>query len=242
MKDSLAEGSELQFKTNSRVFKDSTDELIYIHIGKCGGISLWRAMKKSPIIKQNFVTAHKVHIKKPPVLTRARYLVVIRNPINRAISAFNWRFKLVVEEQRDHHRFKGEWEILKKYETLNNLAEALYIDNILDSNVANEFQKIHHLKENIAFYLSDLLENITEEQVLCVLSTETLDDDVYKNLAITKVGRVHENAKFTDENKRKLSDKAYENLRKYLLDDYQCIEKLLALKNTTSCDPSLLLR
>ena len=235
----------------NQAFKDTADELVYIHIGRCGGSSLWRAITDSPVVKGRFEKVHKVHIRKPPVLKNARYLVVIRNPIKRAISAFNWRYKLVVEDQVQRNRFEGEWEVLKKYGTLNNLAEALYVDQVLDTNVSNEFQIIHHLKENISFYLTDVLDYIKAEQVFCVLSTEALNDDIYKNLAVMEVARVHENAKIyfgkpryqinTDESKKFLSDKACENLRKYLCDDYQCIEKLLKLKNTTSCKPSLLL-
>ena len=225
----------------SQGYKDTADELIYIHIGKCGGASLRRAIADSPIVKGRFKKVHKVHIRKPPVLQNARYLIVIRNPIERAISAFNWRYKLVVEDQVQRNRFEGEWEVLKKYGTLNNLAEVLYIDGVLDSKVSNEFKIIHHLKEDISFYLNETLDHIRTEQIFCVLSTETLNEDIYKNLEVREVARVHENAKNTDESKKLLSDTACENLRKYLFDDYKCIEKLLKLKNTTSCKPSILL-
>ena len=232
--------SVLQFKNNIAI-KDSSNVLIYIHIGKCGGASLWEAINKSPILKEKFMKIHKVHVEKPPVLKNARYIVVIRNPIKRAISAFNWRYRLVVEKQTKRHRNDDEYEVLKKYGTLNNLAEALYVDDALDENVSKDFQIIHHLKESISFYLKDALDYIKAEQVFCVLSTETLNDDIYKNLAVIEVARAHENAKNTGESKKFLSDKACENLRRYLCDDYQCIEKLLTLRNTTSCDPSLLL-
>lgn len=233
--------NSIKANIKKRAFKDSADELVYIHIGKCGGASLWRAITDSPVVKERFNRVQKVHIRKPPVLKNARYLIVIRNPVKRAISAFNWRHKLVVEDEVQRNRFEGEWEVLKKYGTLNNLAEALYVDQVLDLDVSNEFQIIHHLKENIAFYLNDILEYIKAEQVFCILSTETLNDDIYNNLAVTEVARVHENAKNTDESKKILSDKACENLRRYLYEDYQCIEKLLKLKNTTSAKQSLLL-
>ena len=135
----------------NRAFKDSADELVYIHIGKCGGSSLRKAITDSTIVKERFERVHYVHINKPPVLKNARYLIVIRNPIQRAISAFNWRYKLVVEDEVQRNRFEGEWEVLKKYGTLNNLAAALYVDQVLDLNVSNQFQIIHHLKENISF-------------------------------------------------------------------------------------------
>ena len=214
----------------NRAFKDTADELVYIHIGKCGGSSLWRAINDSPVVKGRFSRVHKVHLAKPPVLKNARYLIVIRNPIKRAISAFNWRHKLVVEDEVQRNRFEGEWEVIKKYGTLNNLAEALYVDQVLDLNVSNEFQIIRHIRQSISFYLNDVLGYIEAEQVFCVLSTETLKDDIYNNLAVTDVARVNENTKNTAESKKFLSDKAYENLRTYLYEDYQCIDKLLKLK------------
>ena len=105
---------------------DHSNTLIYIHIGKCGGASLHSSIINSPRVKEAFASIHKIHIKKPPILKNASYAIVVRNPIKRAISAFNWRFKLVVNDEAQRHRFKGEYEILQKYGTLNTYTQMVF--------------------------------------------------------------------------------------------------------------------
>ena len=60
-------------------------------------------------------------------------------------------------------RFENEYQILKKYKTLNNLAESLYSDKVLNLKAAKEFKMIHHLNEDIAYYTSELLKNIEQK-------------------------------------------------------------------------------
>lgn len=228
-------------KITHRHIKDDDSELVYVHIGKCGGESLWDAINNSKVIKKDFSRVHKVHIRKPPIHKKTRYLVVVRNPISRAVSAFNWRYKLVVEDEAQRHRIKGEWEVLTKYKTLNTLAESLYKDGELDEKVANDFENILHLRENIKFYLNELLEEISDDQIYGVMSTETLSEDVVRQLDVRDLKRTHENAKFVDTSKKHLSETAYENLRRYLSDDFKCLETLLARKNMTVCDTGRLL-
>ena len=222
-------------------FPDSEKLLIYVHIGKCGGTSLWRALKNSPVINERFERFEKVHTSKPPILEKASYVVVVRNPIKRAVSAFNWRYKLVVDDGLQKERFRGEYEILTKYGTLNALAENLYVGDILNKNVAKEFRAIHHLKEDIAFYIQDLLKDIKPDQLFAVLAAETLDQDISDLLGIDKTTRAHENASQTHDEKKTFSKQGYENLRRFLVNDYAAIKALLALKNSTNANSEVLL-
>lgn len=222
--------SKLKNYRATRKYDDSENSLVYIHIGKCGGESLWEAIKSSTQLNTKFNRIVKTHIAKPPILKKAKYLIVVRNPIKRSLSAFNWRYKLVVNDadpiQRE--RFEGEYEILKKYKTLNALAERLYTaDGSLDVGVANEFRTIHHLKEDISFYLTELLEQISPKQVYAVFFTETLDHDMTSFLGISSPKRVHENSSVTSNENKFLSEKALLNLRKFLVEDYAVLDKLL---------------
>lgn len=65
--------------------------LIYVHVGKCGGASVLSALQQSDLVAQFFTSLTKVHLRKPPIHRRSQYLLVVRNPIARAVSAFNWR-------------------------------------------------------------------------------------------------------------------------------------------------------
>lgn len=214
--------------------RDGPHSLIYVHIGKCGGVSLWDAILESPVIQDRFRKIEKVHIEKPSVLRHAHYLIVVRNPVSRALSAFNWRYKLVVEDAVQKDRIPGEYEVLTTYGTLNALAEALYdTHGTLDQEAAKAFRTIHHLREDIAFYLSDLLPSLRPEQVFAVLTTEQLNADIANVLKIETVGRTHSNRDTTAQDKLILSDRARDNLRRFLADDYLAVETLLDMAGIT---------
>ena len=88
-------------------FYDDEKELIYIHIGKCGGGTLRDALKSSEIIKKNFNKLTDIHIKKPPIKKKSKYVILIRNPLDRSISAFNYQLKLM-NSGVEYYRFKKE--------------------------------------------------------------------------------------------------------------------------------------
>ena len=226
----------------AREYGDTKNSLIYIHIGKCGGVTLSNAIDKSDLLREKFNRISKIHVQKPPILRNARYMILIRNPISRAISAFNWRYKLVVTDKEQKTRIRGEYEILKKYGTLNAIAEKLFTDGELNSDVATEFRTIHHLKEDIAFYLTELLEKISPDQVYAVLSTEALDEDILKLLGVSTSEKVHENASSTDSDKKFLSEVAIANLHRFLVEDYRALEKLIAISPTTNKKKNVLLK
>ncbi len=200
--------------------------LIYVHIGKCGGASLNAAIEKSGRLKNEFRYINRIHVRKPPYLIGARYLIVIRNPISRALSAFNWRYRLVIEEGSQVTRFPGESEILMKYGTLNNLAESLFQNGDLDEMVAEEFRSIHHLNEDVSFCLSDLIEELESDQVFAVLTQEYLDDDIEKYLGVKNSNRFHSNREKTKPERLFLSDLAKSNLSNFLESNYEVIRRL----------------
>lgn len=204
-------------------------QLLYIHIGKCGGSTVWDAVQKSLVVRQNFSSVDRIHIKKPPYKIHAKYLIVIRNPIQRAISAWNWRSKIVNTFDTEKHKFPGEFETLNKYNyNISNIAESLYTENKLNASVVEEFMSVHHLKENISHYLNDgFLSKIKQEQIWAVFTQETLNEDIYQKLRMEVNCRLNKNRPFVDINKKKLTKQAYHNLNKFLRKDYKCIEKLI---------------
>lgn len=204
--------------------------LIFVHIGKCGGASLRKAIDDSLIIQKRFRTVERVHIRKPKVVKGAKYLIVLRNPIERAISAFNWRFSLVVESGAQKNRFPGEFEILLKYRSINVLAESLYVNGYPNAAAISEFRKIHHLKESISFYLSDLVEEVKESQIFAVLATEFLEKDISESLGVNNPPHLHKHRGTQPTSRLSLSDLGKKNLVMVLADDYLAIQKLLDIK------------
>ena len=222
-------------------YSNSSDELIFIHVGKCGGRSLLDAINRSPVVDKRFNSVKRVHVSKPPILKKSQYIIVVRNPISRALSAFNWRYKLVVEDETQKYSFKGEYEILVKYNTFNELAESLYEGESLNRTVANDFRTIHHLKQDLNYYLQDLLKKTSPKQVFQVLATEFLDDDIEKYLSIKNAQKIHQHRSSVSEERLRLSALAKKNLRIFLAKDYAVLRKLIEWKSIPADKSQVLL-
>ena len=193
---------------------------VLIHIGKCGGSTLRTALQQIA----NRFPVQIVHVEKPVYNPNHAYIIVARGPISRAISAFNWRYKLVVTDETQRDRFKGEREVLQRYGSLNTIAEALY-DNDGNPNQAthNDIRKIHHLREDISFYLSELLPECQPGQITAVLMQENLNADIQRVLGVTAGEREKDNSKASANT---LSHQAEENLRRFLAPDYEALALL----------------
>lgn len=138
--------------------------------------------------------------------------------MKRFISAFNWRRKLVVDDKSQEFRFENEKALLEKYKNINNLSQRI-------SEFSSENGYIHHINENIDFYLTDFLNKCEKENIIAVMTTETLNKDLKHFFNIDLDGTHLKNNK-RDE---KLSNLEYSSLKQYLKNDYACIDKLYEL-------------
>lgn len=139
---------KLRFKT-----PDSPSTLFVVHVGKSGGTFTRKILNMSPILQLQFSTVRVVHAIKAPLHKESRYLILVRDPISRSISAFNWRYSKVVLGG-EPGRFPNEARVLSRYESLSNLAENLYSEGTLNRSVDRDFRSIHHLRENISFHIA----------------------------------------------------------------------------------------
>lgn len=197
---------------------------VLIHVGKSGGTSLRTALKASDL----GASLHTVHIRRPPIRPSLRYYIVARGPVSRALSAFNWRHKLVVEDGVQADRIAGERAFLQRHGTLDALGRALYAaDGTPDRAAIEGFSRLHHIRENIAFYLDPLLDRIDPAQVAGVLMQENLDADIARVFGVDPGGRrdkSHGGA--VDPARKHLSPEALANLRRYFTRDYACLLRL----------------
>ncbi|MEP3351535.1 MAG: hypothetical protein ABJN96_16485 [Marinomonas sp.] len=195
-----------------------------IHIGKCGGASLRKAVLDSKKVKITGV----VHTRKPYYFKGQNYYIVVRDPVARCISAFNWRYKIVVDDANQRTRFKGEYESLIKYKSFNELAEALYDDRgVLDKEASKDFENIHHLRERISFYLEDFLKICNPNDIKDIFVQESLNEDIERILGVSFDDKERKNNNNSYE--KKITDKAEINLKKYIIKDYECLEYLNTL-------------
>lgn len=129
----------------------------------------------------------------------------------------------MVQEGSQRHSYPGEFELLSKYQTPNQLAEALYNEDgklVIDLHTKHFY--VHHLYEDINFYLGDFLEKCPAEQIKAVVCTETLSDDMQRHFNIT----VKRHDKKNEGMSKELSQKALDNLYLFLQEDFKCIERL----------------
>jgi hypothetical protein len=70
------------------------NNLVVIHIGKCGGSTVVTELRSNNINFEN------IHVRNVKYEVNKTYVIIIRNPIQRFISAFNWRHYLVTNKLR----------------------------------------------------------------------------------------------------------------------------------------------
>ena len=207
-------------------------QLQFVHVGKCGGSTIFELLSRSPVVAERYSSFFESHINGVKVTPDCDYLICLRNPIDRAFSAFEWRKKLVLDdalpEQVD--RFSGESEVLRGYGDLGTLAKSLYrSDGSLNQVAARDFQLVHHLRESIAYYVKPLLSVLSPDNILGIICQETLSIDCERllgvdteNLFFRRNSSKRHSIQYLDQNARLC-------LRRYLAEDYQCIASLWAL-------------
>ena len=225
----LAEASLSFVQTSGHAFKR---QLQFVHIGKCGGSTVEKLLSSSPVVSEKYSSFFESHINGVVVDQNCDYLFCLRNPIDRAFSAFEWRKKLVLED-RSHdqvRRFPGERKVLRKYQSLGVMARSLYrSDGRLDQAVARDFHAVHHLRESIAFYCNPLLGVLTPGNIFGVVCQETLASDCAEQLGVD-VLRLRERSNASKRCIEKdLDATAVSNLKRFLVEDYQCIAALWSL-------------
>ena len=206
--------------------------LQFVHIGKCGGSTVEKLLYHSPVISEKYSSFFESHINGVVIDSTCDYLFCLRNPIERAFSAFEWRKKLVAKDSLSDqvHRFPGERKVLRKYKSLGTMARSLYQpDGRLDQAVARDFHAVHHLRESISFYCRPLLAVVSPTNILGVVCQETLAADCTRILGVD-AAEVRERS---NSSKRRidqdLDDVAVNNLKRFLVEDYQCLAALWSL-------------
>jgi len=225
----------------SRLRREASAQVLYfVHIGKCGGSSLRRAVSKSRIVKNRFVGVQRFHFEKPIPNAKASYLFAVRNPIDRAISAFNYRRESIRRGGEEKH--PGEREVFNSYPTLNELAEAVISNGHVNEGVFESWNRVHHLgDESIAFYLEDLMPTLSKEQVFGIVSVERFNEDSQRLLGVSP-GHRRNNRKNVPDADLALSTLGRQNLSTLLERDFELLEQLLDLVGASHQKKKLLLQ
>lgn len=205
-----------------------------VHVGKCAGSSVRQLVRDSPVVRAQFNHVKRFHFEQPIYNRNSRYLFVVRNPIQRAISAFNYRYFHVVLNGTESDRFAGEHEVLARYGSLESLANKLYSGGKVNKSVLSDWSRIHHLgDESFEFYLQPLIGRLRANQVFGVLAAEFLDEDSERVLGIQSITKRSTSDKIPDSMKS-LSASARANLSRFLEPDYVLLEQLLEIAGSSS--------
>tara|TARA_B110000261_G_scaffold60978_1_gene71749 strand:- start:4240 stop:4845 length:606 start_codon:yes stop_codon:yes gene_type:complete len=184
------------------------NNLVIIHVGKCGGSTVCDELRSKNV---KFST---IHVREAIYEPNKNYVIVIRNPIKRFISAFNWRYYLVCDSKIQKN--KNEEKFLNKYKNVDNLCNAIEIN----SDIMNE--STHHIVMDIYFYLKTFIKKCPKKQILGVICTETLKDDMKNIFDIDVIKHAKNNSKYN----KIITDKSYEILKTYLKNDYIIIDQM----------------
>jgi hypothetical protein len=190
-----------------------------VHVGKCGGTTVRSAIQHTP--HKN--TIFEFHVVQPIYCKDMKYIIVLRGPLSRTISAFNWRQRRVMQDGKEPD--PGEYEVLKRYHCINSLAELLFDDSGAPDNEAHRaLRRVGHISKDISFYLSDLLKECSPDQIETVLMQESLDEDILEAFGYRNTRRVLDNS--ASKNSSNLSHLGRKNLLRFLEPEFEILMKL----------------
>lgn len=194
--------------------------LVVVHIGKCSGSTVIHELNS------HHIQHSEIHIRRVVYHPEKKYVIIIRNPIQRFISAFNWRYYLVCDKGIQKKRFPNEKKILNKYQNVNRLCKELQFQpNIFNGNLKSG-NYIHHLKEDIFFYLKNFIKKCPKKQIFGVICKETLQEDMKRVFNI----RVTRHLKSNNKYQKNITEKNYKILKSYLKNDYDIINQMYKYK------------
>lgn len=212
-----------EFLRNKLRWLDSNNVLI--HIGKCGGSTVAKELKNIGY------KMHEVHMKPAKFKSSKKYIITIRNPIARFISAFNYMHKLVIIQMMNDYRYESEKQLLLKYSTPTEIGEAIYDNSgklMLDLNSMDYY--ISHIYEDIEFYIGSFLRDTNSRNINGVICTELLSQDMQRIFGVRTSLHERRNSGMPVY----LSKKALSNLTQFLNKDFECITKLNEMGVLTS--------
>lgn len=179
---------------------NNNNKLHFIHIGKCGGTSLVN------FFKQKGIEYKQSHLKRPDLFEpNQRYIIWIRDPLNRFISAFNHSKEIVnfdisqlkgkmpsihncqapqrieLKIKRGYAYEKDYEYLINRFESANHLAESL---TGFDSGAKKDAKKLmlhrtEHIYKSIGWYLDngEFVKHFYQ-QIEFVGSLENMNEDL----------------------------------------------------------------
>jgi hypothetical protein len=228
----------------SRIPCNILDRFILVHVGKCAGGTISRELSMAGF---NFEC---VHLRKPPLVCSLNYIILIRDPVERFVSAFCWRKHILSSRlknekalsYRDLSNLKNsmELEFLSHYQNANQLAEEIdpFHPNRGLHGSLGLINLIGHIPTGFSWYLDDLLEHPSRKRIIAAIAVETLPRDLDTVFGIKSVFK--DKSSYPEKN-HYLSDQSRRNLADLFSAEYRALRKLsLCLSEGGGYRPDLL--
>lgn len=196
-----------------------------LHIGKTGGMYVRKALEE---VQKKTEATHFVlhgHEFTPSELKPFEaYALAIRDPIERFVSAFYWRYSNTWKA--------GEVEAFRLFTHANDLAEALSGSPTERKKAKEALSSIRHIKQRYSYWFPGGVSQLRAHPPVAVFRTPTLDEDLAAFL--TSVGVADVSFSVAKEFyhstgasvKKELSNLAKENLRREFAEDRRIYEAL----------------
>jgi len=201
---------------------------VFVHVGKCGGSSVRTALRYSHV---DFNVVHVRRVQGCSLDVPRNWVVAVRDPIDRAVSAFNWRSPRNGDQGAPSDNLT-EFEVNKFYacfKEVNEFAEALG-DNSVCGSRARKILNDHapHLGMGLEFYLSSELDCILTQKVYLIRVETWAQDisDVTKLFGAAQEPTAPVHANYPMNNNTYLSAKGRARLKETLWQEYEILRKL----------------
>lgn len=231
--------------------KINFSDFYFIHIGKCGGTSIRESFTENYGREPNHI-----HLKLPEFDESRKYIIWIRNPIKRFVSAFNFAHSIVNFDTSNKQEYTLDncpapfhinnkiknnniafadtpyySELIIFFKTPNNLAESLTSD---DKEIKNKALKlmtapVEHIYKGIGWYLDN--GNFVEkynDNIMFVGTLENMEHDINAlNKKLDTELVVHKSrVNKFGSYPRELSTKAIKNIIEFYSGDYKALKAL----------------
>jgi hypothetical protein len=217
------------------------DQYIFIHVGKSAGATVNRLLSK--FFDYVDIPYKQVHFEPVEHEPNAKYILWLRNPLTRFVSAFNW-----IDTPNDYVNSLTSYvegsrftELSSKFKSANDLAEQLYTNpeamelitwsnyDICERSLWNYCR--NHIVKDLCYYLDNgkFIEEHYKD-IIYVGTQENMDNDL---LELKELLNIPDNMKIKSYHVNKnnknthLSDLAKKNLQQFLKKEYDCIQLII---------------
>ena len=214
-----------------------------IHIGKCGGTTLVKTLGLA-----------EIHLSQPHAEFNTKYIIWVRNPITRFISAFNYSKSIIETDTTNLNpntltlsnclapywikrkilynvTFNPQYDnLIKTFESVNHLAESLWSPNNELKDKAHKLMSfpVEHIHFGIGWYLNGgkFIEK-NNKKILFVGTVENMEDDFNKLCKLLDVKKEYKHIKRnTQKMDKSLTKMAIQNIINYYKKDYDALKTL----------------